>query len=166
MSATENADIPTHQPSLSGPVGSVTAVAVLAVFAVIDPLVGVVGAALVGACWVVFGPVTAFAVGQFVGVVLASGSLVAPLVVQASLAPLLLGVLPAGVAPARHLAAGGAAFVALGAVTGAAWLWTGAAPVAATVALLSLTAGLYAVYRYETVILGAPSTPTDRTGLR
>ncbi len=152
-SAVETANRRPDVPTLPG---VLAIVAVLAGFAIVDPLLGVGGAVIVGACRVLFGPVPAFAVGQFVAVGLAPTSLPALVVVQTALVTLLLGTLPSAVAPVRHLAAGGVAFGAVGLASAAAWLWTDSVSGAALAGLLSVALGVYAVYRYEVVSLGPP----------
>lgn len=129
--------------------------------ALIDPLLGAIGAVLVGGCWVVLGPLPAVAVGVFVVAALGTQPLLVLGGLQLPLGAILLHASLDGATPSRQVAGTGAALAVIGGATMVTWLWTGSVPVAAVVTLAIVTLGLYTVHRYETAQLGSTSAQSD-----
>jgi hypothetical protein len=152
MSGRDAAD--TREPSLPG---VLAAGAVLLAFAVVDPVFGLGGGILVAACLAVLGPLPAFAVGQLVLAGLVPQPLVVLATLQAALVVLLLQPTLDAAAPDRLVAAGAGALGTAGLVAVAAWLWTGSVAVVTLASFGALGLLLYAVYRYEGVVVGTPA---------
>lgn len=140
------------------PLEGVAGAAVLVAFSAVDPLAGLGGGVLVGACLVALGALPAFAVGQLVLAGLTPQPIVVVAVLQALLLTLLLRSTLAMAAPGRLVAAAVSTLGASGLVATVAWLWTASVPVTTLAMLGTLGTGLYAVYRYGTIAVGSVTT--------